>query len=318
MYTKGKYSSFLTTLPFICIMSINIACVQISPIYLNSKETTEKICRYIEIASKKKPDLIVFPELIISGYPNFRSAEYRIKYHQASIYVNGPELGQISKTTKAYGVVTVLGFIERDPDYSEVIYDSSCVIDADGTIIGTHRKISPFGAEKVLFKEGDARDIRIFKTSIGKLGIGLCFENLNPLYRRALTLLGEEIHCAQWVSARDTKQVVESSSRVTAIEGGAFVVIAAQVTSEGPEPFIGGSGILDPWGKFIAGPMYDREDILISEINPESWELRKFQSRGIESRDDLLSLNIAREPYHSLNVKDHEKNRVGGLDTKLE
>lgn len=299
-------------------MSKNIACVQISPSYLNSKETTEKICRYIEKASKKKPDLIVFPELIISGYPNFRSPEYRAKYHQASIYVNGPELGQISKTAKTFGIVTVLGFIERDPDFSEVIYDSSCVIDADGTIIGTHRKISPFGAEKVLFKAGDARDIRIFKSAVGRIGIGLCFENLNPLYRRALTLLGEEIHCAQWVSGRDTKQVVESSSRVAAIEGGAFVVIAAQVTSETPDPFIGGSGILDPWGKFISGPIYDHEDVLISEVNPESWELRKFQSRGIESRDDLLSLNVAREPYHSLIVKDHEKNRIDTSNTKLE
>jgi nitrilase len=312
---KGKYSTFLTPIPFICIMNKNIACVQISPIYLNSKETTDKICRYIEKTSKKNPDLIVFPELILSGYPNFRTPEYRTQYHQASVYVNGPELEQISKTAKAFGVVTVLGFIERDPNFSEVIYDSSCVIDADGTIIGTHRKISPFGAEKVLFKEGDARDIRIFKTKIGKLGIGLCFENLNPLYRRALTLLGEEIHCTLWVSARDTKQVVDSSSRVTAIEGGVFVVLAAQVTSENPEPFIGGSGILDPWGKFITGPVYDREEILFSEINPEFWELRKFQSRGIESRDDLLSLNVATEPYRSLNVKNQEKNRIDVSNT---
>jgi predicted amidohydrolase len=180
-------------------------------------------------------------------------------------------------------------------------------MDADGIIVGTHRKISPFGAEKALFKGGDARDIRVFKTNIGNLGVGLCFENLNPLYRRALTLLGEEIHCALWVSARDTKQVVDSSSRVAAIEGGVFVVLATQVTSNEPEPFIGGSGILDPWGKFISGPVFDREEILFSEINPESWELRKFQSRGIEARDDLLSLNITKEPYQALKVINQEK-----------
>jgi predicted amidohydrolase len=86
-----------------------------------------------------------------------------------------------------------------------------------------------------------------------------------------------------------------------------FVVLATQVTSDEPEHFIGGSGILDPWGKFISGPVFDREEILFSEINPESWELRKFQSRGIEARDDLLSLNITKEPYQALKVISQEK-----------
>ena len=261
-----------------CRMSKNVACVQISPVYLDSVATTDKVCRYIEKASKKKPDLIVFPELVISGYPNFRRAtpEYRSRYLQASIYANGAEVERISKTAKEFGVVTVLGFIERDPDFPEVIYDSSCVLDSDGTLMGTHRRIAPFGAEKVMFKAGDARDIRIFSTNVGRLGMGLCFENLNPLYRRALTLLGEEIHCALWVTSNDTKHVVDSSSRVAAIEGGTFVILASQVTFEELEPFIRGSGVLNPWGNSISGPMYNREEILYSEIDPELWRVKKF------------------------------------------
>ena len=295
-------------------MSKNLACVQISPIYLNSEGTIEKVCRFIEKTSKKNPNLIVFHELIISGYPNFRTPEYRSRYHQASIYENGPELKKISNAARKFGSVVVFGFIERDQEYSEIIYDSSCVIDSDGTLIGTHRKISPFGAEKVLFKAGDARDIRIFDTSAGKIGIGLCFENLNPLYRRALTLLGEEIHCALWVSAKDTKHIIESSARVTAIEGSTFVVLSSQITSGDPDSFIGGSGILDPWGKFISGPIYESEDILNAEINQKIWELRKFQSRGIEARDDLLSLNITRDPYRPLKII--EKENLGIEDPK--
>ncbi len=300
-------------------MSNNVACVQMSPVYLDSVATTDKVCRCIEKASKKKPDLIVFPELVISGYPNFRIAtpEYRSRYLRASVCANGAEVQRISKAAKEFKVVTVLGFIERDPEFSEVIYDSSCVIDSDGTLVGTHRKIAPFGAEKVLFKAGDARDIRIFSTNVGKLGIGLCFENLNPLYRRALSLLGEEIHCALWVTSNDTKHVVDCSSRVAAIEGGTFVILASQVTFDEPEPFIGGSGVLDPWGKFISGPVFSREETLHSEINPESWKVRKFQSRGIEARDDLLSLNIAREPYNSMFIKNQEKNEIKNSHTEL-
>lgn len=300
-------------------MSKNICCVQIRPVFLDPSSTTHKICSYIEKASKREPELIVFPELILSGYPNFRIAtlEYRSKYNHAAIYLNGPELEQISKKADEFGVVVVLGFIERDPDFYEVIYDSSCVIDKDGAIVGTHRKIAPLAAEKLIFKEGDAQDIRIFETAIGNLGIGLCFEHLNPLYRRALTLLGEEIHCALWVNSEDIKHVVDSSARVTAIEGGVFVALASQATDKKPknplakgQKFIGGSGILNPWGKFIYGPIYEREEILYADIEPEPWYVQKFQSRGIEARDDLLSLNLATETYRSLYVKNQDRSEI--------
>ncbi len=192
----------------------------------------------------------MFPELVLSGYPNFSigSHEYRRKYNTAAVFSDGPELTQICRSAAENDAVVVLGFIELDPEFPEVVYDSSCVIDADGTYVGTHRKIAPFGAEKVIFKEGDARDIRLFDTEVGRLGIGLCFENLNPLYRRALTLLGEEIHCSLWVTAEDTKNVVESSARVTAVEGGVSVALASQVTEgigifERGLSLIGGSGI---------------------------------------------------------------------------
>ncbi len=153
-----------------------------------------------------------------------------------------------------------------------------------------------------MFKKGDARDIRLFETKVGKLGIGLCFENLNPLYRRALTLLGEDIHCSLWVTSRDAKHIVESSAVVTAVEGGVHVVLASQVQEgrgglERGLSFIGGSSILDPWGNYIVKPVYGNDKILHARLEPGSWRVRKFQSRGVESRDDLLSLYVAKEAY---------------------
>lgn len=293
-----------------------MACVQTYPVFLDSLATTDKVCGFIERAARIEAELVVFPELIISGYPNFKmlSLDYRIKYNDAAILAKGPEIMQISEKAADLCVVVVLGFIERDTDFPEVIYDSSCVIDSDGSVVGTHRKIAPLGAEKLLFKQGDARDIRIFDTSFGKLGVGLCFEHLNPLYRKALSLLGEEIHCALWVNSEDIRHVVESSSRVTALEGGTFVALASQVTPrsrKGPlarsQDFIGGSGILTPWGKFLSGPKYSSEEIIYADIEPETWRVQKLQSRGIEARDDLLSLNLAKEAYQPIREKEERK-----------
>ncbi len=297
-------------------MMRRVACVQTYPIFLDSLATTDRVCGFIERAAKGEAELVVFPELIISGYPNFKilSLDYRIKYNDAAILVDGPEILQVSEKAAELGTVVVLGFIERDLDFPEVIYNSSCVIDSDGYVIGTHRKIAPLGAEKLMFKQGDARDIRIFETRVGKLGVGLCFEHLNPLYRKALSLLGEEIHCALWVNSEDIRHVVESSSRVTAIEGGAFVALASQITPRSKkEPlamgqdFIGGSGVLTPWGKFISGPKYGSEEIIYADIEPETWRVQKYQSRGIEARDDLLSLNLAKEAYKPIREKKERK-----------
>jgi hypothetical protein len=71
--------------------------------------------------------------------------------------------------------------------------------------------------------------------------------------------------------------------------------------------FIGGSGILDPLGKFVSGPIFGREEILYAEVDPESWQTQKLQSRGIDARDDLLSLNLATEEYRSLYMKNPKK-----------
>jgi nitrilase len=307
--------SFYRSIIDLYLMKKSITCVQIQPVFLDPLATATKICSYIEKASKREPNLVVFPELVLSGYPNFKIAtnEYRNEYIRAAISVTGPELEQIAKTAENFGVVTVLGFIELDPDFPEVIYDSSCIIDSDGELLGTHRKIAPFGVEKLIFKEGDAKDIRVFDTNVGKLGIGLCFEHLNPLYRRALTLLGEEIHCALWVTSEDTKHIVDCSSKITAIENGVFVALVSQVTFKNSgsiavgQNFIGGSGILDPLGRFVSGPIYGREETLYVEIEPEPWQTQKLQSRGIDARDDLLSLNLATEEYRSLYTKNPKK-----------
>jgi len=296
------------------LMVCRAACVQIQPIFLNVPATTGKICDFIDRAARKGAQLVVFPELILSGYPNFRlfNIEYRRRYNDAAIYADGSELERVCKKAEYNGVVVVLGFIERDPEYREVIYDSSCVIDSDGSLVGTHRKIAPLGAEKMVFKQGDARDIRVFETSVGKIGVGLCFEHLNPLYRKALSLLGEEVHCALWVNSEDIKHIVDSSSRVTAVEGGTHVTLCSQVVTSPNllakgQDFLGGSGIIDPWGQFLSGPIFGREDVVYADMDPERWRVQMFQSRGVEARDDLLNLKITKEPYQALRFEKEEK-----------
>jgi predicted amidohydrolase len=287
--------------------NIKVATAQFNPLHLNSASSIKKMKKLIKKASNKSTNLIVFPELAISMYPNFSEAnyDYREKFNKAALTVDGPEMKDLSRTVKDNHITIVTGFIERDSEYPEVLYNSSCVIDSDGTLLGTHRKIAPLNLEMLFFKKGDANDVRVFDTSVGKIGIAMCTEHLNPLYRRALTLLGEEIHCALWVTSQDNKHIVDATAKVTAVEGGAFVLISSQISIKNPnssvyvkgQKFLGGSGIINPWGNYIAGPIFEKEDILYADVDIEKWRVRKFQSRGVEARDDILSLNITKEPF---------------------
>jgi predicted amidohydrolase len=90
--------------------------------------------------------------------------------------------------------------------------------------------------------------VKIHETKIGKIGIGLCFENLNPLYRRALTLLGEEIHCSLWVTNENMRHIITSSSIVTAIEGGVPVITSSQFLKKNYNNLT--SGQFFYWGKW--------------------------------------------------------------------
>lgn len=291
-------------------MAIKLATVQFNPMHLDSSFTIKKMKKIIDRASKKSTDLIVFPELAISMYPNFSVAnyDYREKFNRAALTVDGPEIRNLCKIAKNNDINIVTGFIERDLDYPEVLFNSSCVIDSDGILVGTHRKIAPLGVEMLFFKKGDARDINVFDTNIGKIGIGMCTEHLNPLYRKALNLLGEEIHCALWVTSEDNKHIVDSTAKVTALEGGVYVLVSSQISISNEnsisyakgQKFLGGSGIIDPWGKYVKGPIFNKEDIIYADADIEKWRVRKFQSRGVEARDDLLSLNILKEPFRPI------------------
>ncbi len=282
---------------------IKVAAVQIAPVYLNSLETTHKMCEFLEKAADNGAKLVVFPELMISMYPTYDSPEYRELYNEAAIKIPGPEINALCKIAKNRKMHVITGLIERDNYNKELIYNSSSIIDDKGTIIGLHRKIVLPGIEKTYFKDGDIKDVRVFNTKFGKIGIAMCYEHLNPLYRKSLYILGEQIHCALWVNTKTTKHVVDSTARVTAIEGVVFVIIAAQVTPKRDKPgrkrirgipphllpFIGGSGILNPNGEYIAGPVYGKEKIIYSEINLKKWQTYKSV---INPRDDLFSLLI--------------------------
>jgi nitrilase len=293
------------------------AVVQTSPVFFNKVQTVDKIQALIGQASKKKASLIVFPEVIIPGYPRglifgttvgsrtLEGREMFLRYWENSVVVPGPETNLLARAAKEANAFVAVGVTEKDK-ISDTLYCTLLYFSPEGNLIHKHRKLKPTAAERILWGEGDGSDLNVLDTSIGKLGGLICWENYMPFARTALYQQGIEIYVAPTADCRGTWQ---SSLEHIACEGRCFVLGCNQIlTSEHyPEelksqlsttdhfsPSTGGSCIISPLGKRLAGPLYDQEGILTAEIDHREIIKAKmdFDVIGHYARPDVFELRV--------------------------
>jgi nitrilase len=293
------------------------AVVQAAPVFFDKAKTVDKIKTLVGQASKEKASLILFPEVFIPGYPRGlifgttvggRSPEGRemfLRYWENSIVVPGPETDLLARAAKEAKAYVVIGVTEKDK-ISDTLYCTLLYFSPEGNLIHKHRKLKPTAAERILWGEGDGSDLTVLDTALGKLGGLICWENYMPLARTALYQQGIEIYVAPTADCRGTWQ---SSLEHIACEGRCFVLGSNQIlTSEHyPEdlksqlstanlslPSTGGSCIISPLGKRLAGPLYDQEGILTAEIDHREIIKAKmdFDVIGHYARPDVFELRV--------------------------
>ena len=187
--------------------------------------------------------------------------------------------------------------------------------------MGRHRKTMPTFTERLFWGQGDASDLRVFETDIGRVGGLICGEHLMTLMRAAMIGLGEEIHVAvfpgafalhtgpeleEW-DADHTSFWGHTSVRAHALEAGAFVVSACGIIDESdiPDEFPhkgkmniryarGGSSIIAPLGIPIAAPA-EGPQIVYGEL--QAWMIKAWKAiidtTGHYSRPDLVQLMVS-------------------------
>jgi nitrilase len=298
---------------------IKAAAVQVAPVLpLNKEKTVDKVCEITAQAADAGADLVVFPECFIPMYPNWsidleNPNEWAINLREftyQSITVPGPETEKIGRIAREKGVYIVIGVNERVEKYDGVLFNSLLFIGPDGKIIGKHRKLFPSNREKVFHARGDASGLKVYDTSIGRIGGLICYEHLQPLLKYALISQGEQIHCASWPGwpnfsgGRTNKHVIDAASRAYALEGQGFVIVSSLYVPESMKEeaglgnsswtFFGGSGIINPAGEYIAGPVYDEETIVYGEIDLGLIPLRKaaIDTTGRDTAWETISLNV--------------------------
>ena len=303
--------------------SFRVAAVQACPVYLDRDKTLDKACGLIGEAAAHGADLVVFPEAFVPGYPIWvwfippgRTADLRDAYsalHAGAIAIPSEATDQLCAAALAARTNVAIGVNERNTEASGTsLFNTLLYISAGGRIIGKHRKLIPTGGERLVWTGGDGSDLAVYALPFGRVGGLICWENYMPLARYALSAWGAQIHVAPtW----DRGEPWISSMRHIAKEGRAVVVAACQAVHKRDIPDAlsfkakylsdvdgwinpGGSIIVDPDGRIVAGPANESETILYAEFQSDQlvgprWQL---DIGGHYARADVFELVVHRTP----------------------
>ena len=305
--TKGK------TKPF------TAAVVQAGTVGFDTPKTLEKLGDLAAKAAKEGARVVVFPEAFVGGYPKGMDFGIRLgsrteegrdwfrRYFEGAIEVPGPEADLIAKAAKQNKIYLAVGVIERE---GGTLYCTVLFYGPDGRALGKHRKLVPTVMERCLWGRGDGSTIPVIDTPHGKMGAVICWENHMPLLRTAMYGKGVELYLAPTV---DDREVWAPCMRHIAFEGRCFVLSPVQFSVRGDWPkdypadesddpahiFInGGSCIADPFGDYLAEPVYGKEAVLTAEIDLGQLPRAKFDFDpvGHYSRPDVFRFEVNEEP----------------------
>ena len=295
--------------------TVRVAVVQDCPKPFDLAGTIAKAEALTEKAAATGAKLIVFPEAFVSGYPKgldfgarvgMRSPDGRDvfrRYYDSAIELQSDEcrrLGAAARKTKTH---LVMGVMEKD---GGTLYCTVLFFGPDGTLLGKHRKLMPTAMERLIWGFGDGSTLTVLDTPMGKLGAVICWENYMPLLRTAMYAKGVQIYCAPTADDRDTWL---PSMQHVALEGRCFVLTACQhitraaydadhecALGDAPDTVLmrGGSAIVDPLGRLLAGPDFSGETLLYAEIDLEQVARGKFDFdvAGHYARPDVFQLSV--------------------------
>ncbi len=303
--------------------SIRAAVVQAAPVYLDLEASVARAVEFIDQAAREGARLVAFPELWLPGYPWWlwlappawaAATGIDARYRLNALSYDDPIAARVCAAARRNRIFVSMGLAERDRGS---LYVSQWLIGDDGSTIARRRKLKPGAAERVLFGEGDARDLRVDATSIGRIGALCCAEHRHPLFKYALFAQAEQIHVGAWpsfsvyqpFSPGQSPDVCLSISRAHAIEGGCFVLapsspvtpdmLARVCDTEDKARLLavggGHAAAFGPHGTSLAAPIApDEEGLLLCDLDFGQIRAAKggYDVVGHSHRPDAVGLRL--------------------------
>jgi len=276
------------------------------------RATVDKLMAGIRDCARQGAELVVLQELHNGLY--FCQTEDPANFDLAEP-IPGPSTEAFGKLAKELGVVLVLSLFERR--MPGLHHNTAVVLERDGSIVGKYRKMhipdDPAYYEKFYFTPGDLGFTPI-QTSVGKLGVLICWDQWYPEAARLMALAGADLliypTAIGWESTDSADEKARqreawlTAQRAHAIANGVHVVSVNRTGYE-KDPsgatngiqFWGSSFVAGPQGEFLKQASTDTDENLVVDVNLcRTEEVRRmwpfFRDRRIDAFADLTKRSL--------------------------
>ena len=264
---------------------VTIAAIQ-SSVSSDLKANLAKTVKSVEQAAQKGAQIICLQELYRTSYfPQYP----KLPKDDFSETIPGESTRVFSVIAKKYKVVIIVPIFEKDPPDREAsavragkqgkYYNSAVVINVDGKLMSTYRKIhipqDPGFYEKDYFEKGD-NGYKIYKTTYATFAVLICYDQWFPEAARAVRLAGAEIIFYPTAIANvvgylppegSWHDAWETMIRSHAIANSVPVIAVNRIGKEGRTQFWGQSFITDAFGKVLKRAGKNKEEILLVKLD---------------------------------------------------
>ncbi|MEY2601248.1 MAG: omega-amidase [Verrucomicrobiota bacterium] len=241
---------------------MKIAAAQISCALGDFDANLRKVRDFAALAKKSGAELVVFPEMVDTGYSMPVIQRHAKKWSEGAV----PELQKIAKEV-SIGIVA--GISDRD---DSSIFNAQVFVNEQGKILAKYRKIHLVTAapldERVCFSPGN----EFVSCKIDKFNVGLsiCYDLRFPEMARTLVVdrgANVIVNSSAWPVVRAEHLRILSLAR--AVENQSYFIIANRVGTDDGVTFCGSSVIVDPSGAILAAASPDREELIEAEISEQ-------------------------------------------------
>jgi predicted amidohydrolase len=293
---------------------MKIAMCQTNPVLLDVQANVENVIEKISLCKEKGANLIVFPELALTGY------FVGLHYHKAALQMDSPQIRRIAAATRK--TAAVVGFIEESQSMN---FYNSALVAVDGEIKFAYRKLNlpNYGVfeERKFFASG--KHIRVFKLCGLNLAVFIC----NDLWHPSLPYLGIAQKADVFLSIFNSSEgsMADEFSNIESWEiinrfysriFGIYNICVNRVGEEGPEEircgvrkngdtefpdafrlpdlkrtyhFWGGSEIINPFGQPILSAKKYTEDMVMGEISKDMLRRKKIVLPYLKNDDPYFT-----------------------------
>ncbi len=266
------------------MQEITVALVQMVPQLGKVEDNLIAMGKFVDrICTEQKTDLIVFPELAVTGY------ELGLRFTEVAQRVPGPASNLLAQRAAGYGTHIVFGMVTKERVES-VLYNAAVLVGPDGELIGQYRKLHLPGEERLAFRPGFR--LPVFETALGRIGILLGWDLAFPEAARSLALEGADLLCvcASWGHPPSEHQAAALEEWRTyvharALENAFYVVAANRIGEEYSYRFFGDSRVVGPRGETYVYVDEEMEDAYaVTKIDLDAVRRAREDSQLIQCR----------------------------------